>query len=193
MFVRAAFHSLLNVTARTRATIHDFHWRMSSGACAVPDAHHRRFAPRTGRFSGLRTSRSRPFRYSAHAACVAGSRMFFARFNHSGWRMIWRAVRQRKRWNDDASSLRSSHGGPPQGASFARRQASVAPGIRQCGSHLSRRLLLCRRAATTLKGRCRWHQLDGELNLAGYRWFSPRSIEVPAGVLSGCSWLLNKL
>jgi len=35
---------------------------MRLGACAVPDAHHRRCAPRTGRFNGLRTSLTRPFR-----------------------------------------------------------------------------------------------------------------------------------
>ena len=33
---------------------------MRLGACAVPDAHHRSFVARTGRFTGLRTSHSRP-------------------------------------------------------------------------------------------------------------------------------------
>ena len=45
-------------------------------------------AARTGRFSGLRTSRSRPFRYSAHASNVAGCRTLVLHSNRSGWRMF---------------------------------------------------------------------------------------------------------
>ena len=50
---------------------------------------------RTCRFSGLRTSLSRHFRYSAHASNVAGCRMLVVHSNRSGWRSIKRAVRHR--------------------------------------------------------------------------------------------------
>ena len=58
-----------------------------------------------GRFTGLRTSRSRPFRYTAHAANVAGWRMSFAHSNRSGWRMVLGAVS-----GIETSSLRDSTG-----------------------------------------------------------------------------------
>jgi hypothetical protein len=50
-------------------------------------------------------SRSRPFRYTAHAANVAGCRMSFAHSNRSGWRMVLGAVS-----GIETSSLRDSTG-----------------------------------------------------------------------------------
>ena len=120
---------------------------MILAACAIPDAHHRGYAARTGCFLGSRKSRSQPSRYPRTRSDASPRSFPLVPIHPPGLAMLWRAGQASMSAAVaeslvDVSSLRSSGKFGAAHSHWSYRSHKSHPSLREprrfaCGRHIA--------------------------------------------------------